>query len=72
VWPTQIADALRALIHHANTARDNGGDAIDPTLRADLLHTLNHGVLSLDEQRPHQPAATTHRSLHAATELDNT
>jgi transposase len=46
VWPTQIADALRALIHHTNTARDNGADAIDATLRADLLHTLKHGVLA--------------------------
>ncbi len=46
VWPTQIADALRALIHATNTARDNGADAIDPTVRADLLHTLRHGVLA--------------------------
>jgi transposase len=45
VWPTQIADALRALIHHANTARDHGGDHVEARLRADLLHTLKHGVL---------------------------
>jgi hypothetical protein len=46
VWPTQITDALRALIHHTNTARDNCAGAIDPTLRAGLLHTLKHGVLA--------------------------
>ena len=28
VWPTQIADALRELIHQANLARDPGRDAI--------------------------------------------
>ncbi len=46
VWPTQIADALRALIHATNTARDNGDDAIDPETRATLVKTLRHGVLA--------------------------
>jgi hypothetical protein len=45
IWPTQIAEALRGLIHQANTARGNGRDAIDPTVRDNLLHTLRHGVL---------------------------
>ena len=30
VWPVQIADALRELIHQANLARDTGRDQIDP------------------------------------------
>jgi hypothetical protein len=46
VWPTQIADALRGLIHATNTARDTGRNAIDPTVRDTLLHTLKHGVLA--------------------------
>jgi hypothetical protein len=32
-WPAQIADALRDLIHAANTARDAGLPGIDPDLR---------------------------------------
>lgn len=45
VWPTQIADALRALIHHANLAREQGLDTI-PAHLADPLHKLfRHGVL---------------------------
>jgi hypothetical protein len=45
VWPTQIADALRGLIHAANTARDNGANAIDPATKAKWLHLFRHGVL---------------------------
>jgi transposase len=43
-WPTQIADALRGLIHAANTARDNRLDAIGAKVKADLLDTFRHGV----------------------------
>lgn len=46
VWPTQIADALRGLIHATNTARESGADKVDPTVRARLLHALKHGVLA--------------------------
>jgi len=35
-WPTQIADALRGLIHQANLARDTGRDRID----ADIAHLI--------------------------------
>lgn len=45
VWPGQIADALRALIHAANLAREAGHDQIDPDERAKHLHLLRHGVL---------------------------
>jgi hypothetical protein len=33
VWPVQIADALRKLIHQANLARDTDRDQIDPVAR---------------------------------------
>ena len=46
LWPTQIADALRGLIHATNTARDNGHHAIEATTRDKLLHNLRHGVLA--------------------------
>ena len=46
VWPGQIADALRGLIHQTNLARDVGAHQIDPDLRAELLKTLRHGVLA--------------------------
>ena len=46
VWPGQIAEALRGLVHAANIARDGGQARIDPAVRADLLHTLRHGVLA--------------------------
>ena len=39
VWPAQIADALRALIHHANLARAGGEEQVDPDIRAELVKT---------------------------------
>jgi transposase len=45
VWPTQIADALRGLIHEANLARDRGLDAITADVGAELLSRFRHGVL---------------------------
>jgi hypothetical protein len=45
LWPTQIADALRALIHAANLARQNDHDTIEAGERAKLLHLLRQGVL---------------------------
>ena len=46
VWPGQIAEALRGLIHATNLARDNGADQVDPDVRAELVKTLRHGVLA--------------------------
>ncbi len=45
IWPGQIADALRSLIHATNLARENGRDAIDPDERAKHMHLLRQGVL---------------------------
>jgi hypothetical protein len=44
IWPGQIADALRGLIHATNLARAAGTADIDPDERSTLLTTLRHGV----------------------------
>jgi transposase len=46
VWPAQIADALRGLIHQANLAREAGEDQVDPNVHAELVKILRHGVLA--------------------------
>jgi transposase len=43
VWPVQIADALRELIHHANQAREQGHDAIAGDVRDALLRRFRNG-----------------------------
>jgi transposase len=45
VWPTQIADALRELIHQANLAREQGLPAIAADIRDALLTRLRNGML---------------------------
>ena len=45
VWPGQISQALRELIHHANLARDAGHAAIAPDVRDALITRFRHGVL---------------------------
>jgi transposase len=44
-WPTQIADALRGLIYHANLARRDDRAAIDRTVKDDLTWRFRQGVL---------------------------
>jgi transposase len=43
VWPVQIADALRELIHHANQAREQAHDAIAGDVRDALLRRFRNG-----------------------------
>ena len=43
-WPTQIADALRGLIHQANLARDASHDTIEAAVRDKLIEQFRHGV----------------------------
>ena len=43
IWPVQIADALRELIHHANLARDQGLAVIPADVRDELLRRLRNG-----------------------------
>ncbi|MGH8918516.1 MAG: IS66 family transposase, partial [Actinomycetes bacterium] len=45
IWPTQIADALRGLIHHTNLARDHKLTAITQDIKTVLLSRFHHGVL---------------------------
>jgi len=66
VWPTQIADALRTLIHLRNLARDNGAEAIDPGERAQQMHLLRQGVLvglSATTSHGHAPGENKARLL---------
>ena len=44
-WPTQIADALRSLIHQANLARDQDLTAIPAATRNELITRFRDGVL---------------------------
>jgi transposase len=44
IWPTQIADALRGLIHQANLARHADQPAIDTPVREELISRFRHGV----------------------------
>ena len=44
IWPGQIAGALRALIHAANTAREQGLAAIPDDATAGHLKLFRHGV----------------------------
>ena len=45
MWPFQIADALRELIHQANLAREQGQPAIDTDTRDALITRFRNGVL---------------------------
>jgi len=44
-WPTQIAEALRALMHEANLAREAGRDTIDAAIKNKLIKQFTDGVL---------------------------
>src|SRR5215213_850469 len=54
IWPGQIADALRGLIHEANLARDTDRDQIAPAIRDTLTSRFRHGVrVGLSDTRHH-------------------
>jgi transposase len=44
-WPAQIAEALRALMHEANLAREAGQVAIDDAIKNNLITLFKDGVL---------------------------
>jgi transposase len=46
IWPGQVADALRELIHQANQARAQGRPAVPEDAAAPLIHDFKHGVLA--------------------------
>jgi transposase len=45
IWPGQAAEALRALIHAANLAREQGLDSVPEDMIAKDLKLFRHGVL---------------------------
>jgi hypothetical protein len=45
LWPAQIADTLRGLIHEANRARCEGRTAIDEQVKTELTQRFRDGVL---------------------------
>jgi hypothetical protein len=65
-WPTQIADALRSLIHQTNLARDHGQTVIDPASKTELIHHFRSGVrvgLSDTLGHPNRPGQRKARLL---------
>jgi transposase len=60
IWPGQIADALRGLIHAANQARDKGLAAIPADIAAPLIHTFRHGVLAGLSEIPRRSGRKQH------------
>ena len=46
IWPAQIARELRALIHQANLARDQGLSAVPDEAAAEHLRLFRHGVIA--------------------------
>jgi transposase len=54
-WPVQAAEALRGLIHAANTARAQSLPAIPAGIAAPLIHAFKHGVLVGLAQIPRVP-----------------
>lgn len=65
-WPTQIAAAIRALIHQANLARDTGRTALDEQVLAEQTKLFRNGVrvgLSATTSREDRPGETKARNL---------
>lgn len=60
-WPGQVQTAIRGLIHHANLAREQNLDQIDPQVKQELVRSYRHGVrVGLSEvRRVAGPAKTT-------------
>ena len=60
IWPGQIADALRGLIHAANQARSKGLAAVPGGIAAPLIHAFRHGVLAGLSDIPRRPGRKQH------------
>jgi transposase len=60
VWPGQIADALRGLIHAANWAREQGLTSVPGDIAAQLIHAFRHGVLAGLSEIPRRPGRKQH------------
>jgi transposase len=55
IWPGQIRDALRGLIHAANQAREQRLAAVPDDIAAPLVHAFRHGVLAGLSEIPRRP-----------------
>jgi transposase len=60
IWPGQIADALRGLIHAANRAREQGLAAVPGGTAGPLVRTFRHGVLAGLSEIPRRPGRKQH------------
>jgi hypothetical protein len=65
VWPTQLRDALRELIHQANLARAQGLSRIPAEIAQPLIDRYRHGYLVGLKEVPRAPGRTQpkHRAL---------
>jgi transposase len=65
IWPGQIQDALRGLIHQANLAREKGLTAVPEEIAAPLIRAYKHGVLVGLASVPRRPGRRQprHRAL---------
>jgi transposase len=59
IWPRQAAEALRALIHASNVAREQGLTAVPADAIATDLRLFRHAVLAGLSQVPRVPGAST-------------
>jgi transposase len=60
IWPGQVADALRGLVHAANTARGQGFSAVPGQITAPLIHDCRHGVLAGLSEVPRRAGRKQH------------
>jgi hypothetical protein len=60
IWPGQIAEALRGLIHAANRAREQRLTAVPGGIAAPLIHAFRHGVLAGLSEIPRRPGRKQH------------
>jgi hypothetical protein len=65
IWPAQIRDALRELIHRANLARAQGRDRIPAEVADPIISRYRHGVLVGLKELPRVPGRRQpkHRAL---------
>jgi transposase len=62
IWPGQIADALRELIHAASQTRDQGLPSVPGDIAAPLIRTFRHGVLAGLSEIPRRPGRRSGRT----------
>ena len=55
MWPNQIRDTLKTLIHQANLARAQGLDRIPAQIADPLIEHYRHGVLVGLKEVPRAP-----------------